>query len=260
MSDRDLSGLLIIGAYRDNEVHAGHPLQSLLSALESARVPVRRIVLAPLERETVTPLIADALRISFADAAPLATLVTAKTGGNPFFVRQFLRALEEKDLLAFDSDTGRWIWDIVRIEQETISDNVVELVTGRIGRLPSNPQRLVRLAACLGARFDLKTLAAISGGAIRDTGAGLAETLAQEIIAPVGQSYKYAPWSEAGAEASYRFTHDRVQQAAYAMTPSSKRPKIHERAGRFILESSSGGEREERLFEIVGHSIRRRLL
>jgi predicted ATPase len=183
MSDRDLSGLLIIGAYRDNEVHAGHPVHSLLTALESEHVPVRRIVLAPLERETVTPLIADALRISIADAEPLATLVTAKTGGNPFFVRQFLRALEEKDLLAFDSNGGRWIWDVTRIEQETISDNVVELVTGRIGRLPPNAQRLVRLAACLGARFDLKTLAAISGGAVRDAGAALAEPLAQEIIA-----------------------------------------------------------------------------
>ena len=253
MSDRDLSGLLIIGAYRDNEVHAGHPLQSLLTSLENEHVPVRRIVLAPLERETVTPLIADALRISIADAEPLATLVTAKTGGNPFFVRQFLRALEEKDLLAFDSNAGLWIWDVARIEQETISDNVVELVTGRIGRLPTNAQRLVRLAACLGARFDLKTLAAISGGAVRDTGAALAEPLAQEIIAPVGESYKYAPWSEAGADASYRFTHDRVQQAAYAMTPSGERPQIHARAGRFVLESSNAEEREERLFEIVGH-------
>ena len=86
-----------------------------------------------------------------------------------------------------------------------------------------------------------------------NTGAALVEPLAQEMVAPVGESYKYAPWSEAGADASYRFTHDRVQQAAYAMTPSSERPQIRERAGRFILESSSPEEREERLFEIVGH-------
>src|SRR5262249_54096096 len=93
MSDPDLVGLLMIGAYRDNEVHAGHPLQSLIAALARAQAPCKRIALAALERESVGPLIADTLRISAAEAAPLAALVTAKMQGNPFFVRQFLRTL-----------------------------------------------------------------------------------------------------------------------------------------------------------------------
>jgi predicted ATPase/class 3 adenylate cyclase/GAF domain-containing protein len=255
MSDPDLVGLLMIGAYRDNEVHAGHPLQSLIAALARAQAPCKHIALAPLERESVGPLIADTLRISSTEAAPLAALVTAKTQGNPFFVRQFLRTLAEKKLLAFDAQAACWVWDIARIEQEQISDNVVELVTGRIGRLSPATQRLVQLASCIGNQFDLHTLAVVSGGTPGETAAALAELLAQEIVAPVGEGYKYAPWSDTSGEPDilYRFAHDRLQQAAYAMTPPSERPHLHNHIGRLVMERSTPEQREERLFEIVGH-------
>jgi predicted ATPase/class 3 adenylate cyclase/GAF domain-containing protein/tRNA A-37 threonylcarbamoyl transferase component Bud32 len=255
MSDPDLVGLLMIGAYRDNEVHAGHPLQSLMAGLARAQAPCRQIALAPLERESLGPLIADTLRISPSEAAPLAALVTAKTQGNPFFVRQFLRTLAEKKLLAFNAEAARWIWNIARIEQEQISDNVVELVSGRIGRLSPAAQRLMQLASCIGNHFDLHTLAVVSGGAPGETAAALAEPIAQEIIAPIGEDYKYAPWSETSGEADilYRFAHDRLQQAAYAVTPASERPHLHDHIGRLIMERSTPQQREERLFEIVGH-------
>jgi predicted ATPase/class 3 adenylate cyclase/GAF domain-containing protein len=255
MSDPDLVGLLMIGAYRDNEVHAGHPLPALIAALARAQAPCKHLALAALEHESVSPLIADTLRISPVEAAPLAALVTAKTQGNPFFVRQFLRTLEEKKLLAFDAGAARWVWDIARIEQEQISDNVVELVTERISRLSPASQRLVQLAACIGGHFDLHTLAVVSGATPRETAAALVEPLAQEIVAPIGEGYKYAPWSETpgGAGISYRFTHDRLQQAAYAMTPVAERPRLHDHIGRLIMEQSTPQQREERLFEIVAH-------
>ncbi len=255
MTDPDLTGLLMICAYRDNEIHAGHPLQSLFAALARDKVPCQHLTLAPLEQESLAPLIADTLRSSPGRVAPLAALVTAKTQGNPFFVRQFLRTLEEKRLLTFDGGAACWVWDLTRIEQEHIADNVVELVTGRVGRLTPASQRLLQLAACIGNHFDLETLAVVSGGAPRDIATGLTEPLAQEIIAPIGESYKYAPWSEAspGAGISYRFAHDRLQQAAYAMIPAAERPRLHERVGRLILERSTPEQREERLFEIVSH-------
>jgi predicted ATPase/class 3 adenylate cyclase len=255
MSDPDLVGLLMIGAYRDNEVHAGHPLQSLIAALARAQAPCKHISLAALVRESVGPLIADTLRISPAEAASLAAIVTAKTQGNPFFVRQFLRTLEEKKLLAFNAEAARWVWDIARIEQEPISDNVVELVTERIGRLSPAAQHLVQLASCIGSHFDLHTLAVVYRATPRETAAALAEPLAQEIIAPIGEGYKYAPWTETSGDAdiSYRFTHDRLQQAAYAMTPAAERPRLHDHIGRLIMERSTPQQREERLFEIVGH-------
>jgi predicted ATPase/class 3 adenylate cyclase len=255
MSDPDLVGLLMIGAYRDNEVHAGHPLQSLIAALARAQAPCKNIALAALDRESVGPLIADTLRISPTEAAPLAAIVTAKTQGNPFFVRQFLRTLEEKKLLTFNAEAAQWVWDIARIEREPISDNVVELVTERIGRLSLAPQHLVQLASCIGSHFDLHTLAVVSGATPRETAAALAEPLAQEIIAPIGEGYKYAPWTETSGEADiwYRFTHDRLQQAAYAMTPAAELPRLHDQIGRLIMERSTPQQREERLFEIVAH-------
>ncbi len=255
MSDPDLAGLLMIGAYRDNEIHAGHPLQALFEQLARGQAPCRRITLAALERRSVGPLIADTLRIPAETAAPLASLVTAKTQGNPFFVRQFLRLLEEKKLLAFDASAARWTWQVDRIEQEPITDNVADLVTERIGRLAAETQRLLRLAACIGNQFDLETLAVVSGGSPRETAAALAGSLAQEIIAPIGESYKYAAWSEATAEAgiAYRFAHDRLQQASYAMIPPDERPLLHDQIGRLILERSTPEQCEERLFEIVSH-------
>jgi predicted ATPase/class 3 adenylate cyclase/tRNA A-37 threonylcarbamoyl transferase component Bud32 len=255
MSDPDLVGLLMIGAYRDNEVHAGHPLRSLIAALARAQAPSKHIALAPLDCASVDPLIADTLRISPAEAEPLAALVTAKTQGNPFFVRQFLRTLAEKKLLTFNADAARWVWNIARIEEEQVSDNVVELVTGRISRLSPAAQRLVQLASCIGNHFDLHTLSVVSGGTPSETAAGLAEPLAQEIIAPIGEAYKYAAWSERSSQADilYRFAHDRLQQAAYAVTPTDERPRLHARIGRLIMERSTPQQREERLFEIVGH-------
>ncbi len=255
MSDPDLAGLLMIGAYRDNEIHAGHPLQALFEQLARGQAPCRSITLAALERRSVGPLIADTLRIPAETAAPLASLVTAKTQGNPFFVRQFLRLLEEKKLLAFDAGAACWTWQVDRIEQEQITDNVADLVTERIGRLTPEAGRLLRLAACIGNQFDLETLTVVSGGLPRETAAALAEPLAQEIIAPIGESYKYAAWSEATPDAgiAYRFAHDRLQQASYAMIPPDERPLLHDQIGRLILERSTPEQREERLFEIVSH-------
>jgi predicted ATPase/class 3 adenylate cyclase len=255
MSDPDLTGLLMIGAYRDNEVQAGHPLQALLESLARDQAPCRRISLSALERRSVGPLIADTLRISSDAAAPLANLVTSKTQGNPFFVRQFLRMLEEKRLLAFDPGAARWTWQVERIEEEQITDNVADLVTERIGKLGPSAQRLLRLAACIGNQFDLETLAVVSGGSPRETAAALAEPLAREIIAPIGESYKYAAWSEATPDAAitYRFVHDRLQQAAYAMIAPAERPHLHDQIGRLIMAQSTPEQREERLFEIVSH-------
>jgi predicted ATPase/class 3 adenylate cyclase/GAF domain-containing protein len=255
MSDRDLVGLLTIAAYRDNEVHAGHPLQSLIAALARAQAPCKHIALAPLERESVGPLIADTLRISPAEAAPLALLVTAKTQGNPLFVRQFLRTLAERKLIAYNAEAACWGWNIARIEQEQISDNVVELVAGRISRLSAAAQRLVQLASCIGNHFDLHTLAVVAGGTPRETAAALAEPIAQEIIGPIGEDYKYAPWSvtSGNTDILYRFAHDRLQQAAYAVTPAADRPHLHDHIGRLIMERSTPQQREERLFEIVNH-------
>ena len=250
-TDPDLANLLLIGAYRDNEVHAGHPVLALFDELQHAGIPVDTIAVEPLQDESVGDLLADALRVPAAESGLLSRLVTAKTRGNPFFVRQFLGTLHDRGLLAFDPPQARWCWDVAKIGEEQITDNVVDLVADRIASLDPRAQRLVQLAACIGNRFDLETLSIVSGMSARETAAGLADALQQEIVVPIGEAYKYLGAAE--SEVSYRFPHDRLQQAGYSTIAAGERPELHERIGSLILAQSSPAQLEERLFEIVNH-------
>src|SRR5262249_38691846 len=110
LTQADVQHLLVIGAYRDNEVAAAHPLARNVEAIRKAGASVQEIVLAPLTQDDVGQLMAEALRCEPARAAPLAQLVHAQTAGNPFFVIQFLYALAEEGLLAFEHEQARWSW------------------------------------------------------------------------------------------------------------------------------------------------------
>src|SRR5882724_9797396 len=125
--------LLLVGAYRDNEVSASHPL---LRTLEAIRVDARvhEIVLAPLDLHDVGSLIADALRCEPEHARPLAELVQEKTGGNPFFAIQFFTALADEGLLKFDSVKRVWQWNMDRIRAKSYAENVVDLMAGKLKR------------------------------------------------------------------------------------------------------------------------------
>jgi predicted ATPase/class 3 adenylate cyclase/GAF domain-containing protein len=257
MSDADITNFVLIGSYRDNEVKPGHPLLLALSELERVNVPGTTITLSPLESGFVCELIAAALRVSNSEVSDLATLVTAKTGGNPFFVRQFLKTLSERGLLIFDSKAVGWRWDLEQIKQEHIADNVVDLVARRIQDLEPETQRQIQYAASIGNRFDLHTLAVVCGKTVQNTAGALTKALQQEILVPIGEAYKYVQSLEEGSDEAasifYRFSHDRLQQAAYSTIAEVDRPEIHERIGRLILEQTHDKQSEERLFEIANH-------
>ena len=137
----DLQHLMVIGAYRDTNVAAAHPLLRKLEAITNAGGKVTEIRLAPLKREHVGELIADTLRCEPQRAAPLAQLVHEKTGGNPFFANQFMSSLAEEGMLTFDHDAACWSWDLRRIHAKGYTENVVELMVGRLTRLPSSTTR-----------------------------------------------------------------------------------------------------------------------
>ncbi|MBV8578030.1 MAG: AAA family ATPase, partial [Acetobacteraceae bacterium] len=140
----DLQHLILIGAYRDNEVTAAHPLMRKLDAIKSAGGKVGEITLPPLAREHLTQMIADALRCEPERAAPLAQLVHEKTGGNPFFAIQFISSLAEEGMLTFDHDAARWSWDLERIHAKGYTDNVVDLMAGKFARLPAETQQALQ--------------------------------------------------------------------------------------------------------------------
>ena len=233
----DLQNLLLIGAYRDNEVHATHPLVRKLDAIRQAGAALQDIVLAPLSREDLGQLLADSLHCEPERAAPLARLIHEKTTGNPFFAIQFISTLADEGLLTFDYGGGRWVWDLHRIHAKGFTDNVVELMVGKLNRLPQETQKALQQFACMGNTAEFEMLGLAYQGSVADLHAHLWEAVRSGLIFR--------------AEDSYRFLHDRVQEAAYSLIPKEARAEAHLRIGTLLAAHTPPAKREEAIFEIV---------
>ncbi|WP_437752522.1 AAA family ATPase [Sorangium sp. So ce1389] len=231
--------LLLLGACRDNEVGPAHPLRLTVAEAQKRGAVTSEIVLAPLSAEHVEALVAEAVHAAVERARPLAQLVYEKTAGNPFFVIQFLITLYEEGLLALDAEERAWRWDTAAIRDKGFTDNVVELLSGKLKRLSGRAQDALKLAACLGSSLTLDTLATVASRPAAELREALAEAVQEGLLV--------------GHDGAYRFVHDRVQQAAYALIPAAQLPEVHLGIGRLLLEARSAEEREETLFDIVAH-------
>jgi PAS domain S-box-containing protein len=237
MTHPDVRHLLLIGAFRDNEVGTSHPLRQTLDAIRATQAVVRDIALDPLSLDDVTRFVADTLRCELTTAAPLARLVYDKTLGNPFFTIQFLGALAEEGLLAFEPDAAAWNWHLGRIRAKGYTDNVVDLMVGKLKRLSDTTQDRLKKLACLGNAADLATLTLVQGMSVEQAHHALWESVSTELI--VRQDDGYA------------FVHDRVQEAAYGLIPTDERPAIHLRIGRLLAGQTRPEKLKDRIFEIV---------
>ncbi|MBN3751663.1 AAA family ATPase [Paraburkholderia sp. Tr-20389] len=233
----DLQYLMLIGAYRNNEVDATHPLMRKLDAMRRAGARLDEIALAPLAREHVTQLITEALFCEPERAAPLAHLVHAKTAGNPFFVIQFLHALGDEGLLTFDHDTANWRWDLRHIHDKGYADNVVDLMVAKLKRLSTGTQGALQQLACLGNSASAAMLTQVFGISTQKVRALLRPAVDHELVEL--------------RDNAYRFLHDRVQEAAYSMIPEHSRADAHLRIGRLLAAQTPADKREEAIFEIV---------
>jgi Nif-specific regulatory protein len=254
----DIRCLLLIGTYRDNEVDGTHPLIQALTALAAEGAELERISLGPLTLADLTSMIHDTLHSERADVEPLAQLVFQKTGGNPFFVIQFLRALKEAGLLTFDYQRGGWTFRMAAIARAQMTDNVIDLMTQKIRRLSPGAQRVLTLGACIGNQFDLHTLAIVSAQADEAVAADLGEAAVEGLLVPAPSDHRALAEEVIAAAATvgvprYAFLHDRVQQAAYAMIRDDQRQLVHLTVGRLLLEGWEPVTTEERLFDIAHH-------
>jgi len=233
----DVNDLILIGAYRDNEVSRAHPLMRKLQTIRQAGAMVHDIVLAPLTRDDLEHLIADSLHCARAHARQLAGLVEEKTSGNPFFVIQFISALFEEGLLVFDHVEGRWRWDLNRIHAKGYTDNVVDLMVGKLNRLPIETQKALQQLACLGNSADFAMLRMV----YQDS----SEAMHREIWEAVRTGLVFR------SDDSYRFLHDRVQEAAYSLIPRELRADAHLRIGMLMASQTPPDRLEEEIFEIA---------
>jgi PAS domain S-box-containing protein len=246
MTNGELQSLLLIGAYRNNEVNSTHPLMLTLEQLKREEVAIEQITLTPLKLEAIAQLIAETLYTSTTEAQPLAELVLSKTGGNPFFINEFLRTLYAEQLICFNPDHRSWEWQIDQIAAKEITENVVELLIDKLRQLPRSTQQVLNLAACVGTAFRLTTLTTICEKSSSDILSDLATAVQFNLILPISQSGEIL-------EQTYRFLHDRVQQAAYALTDDQQKQAIHLQIGRSLLQKYSFSEQQEQLFAIVDH-------
>jgi predicted ATPase len=236
LSRSDLRNLLLIGAFRDNEVTASHPLMRKLEAIR-ATGRVQDIKLAPLTANDLGNLVADSLRCDAEQADPLAGLVHAKTNGNPFFVIQFLHVLADEGLLAFDHERACWCWDLGGIHAKRYTDNVAELLAGRLMQLSRETQGALWQLACLGNAADVAMLSIVLKTSEEVVHAALWEARRQQLIDRLDRSYK--------------FVHDRMQEAAYALIPIEFRAEAHLTIGRLLVARTPPERRDEVIFEIV---------
>jgi PAS domain S-box-containing protein len=254
--DEQTQFLFLIGAYRDNEVNPAHPLALTLERLRKQRAVLQEIILAPLTLEPLSQLIAETLHQNTDTVRSLAELILHKTEGNPFFVGEFLRMLHSENLLTFDAALSSWQWNTAQIQAQNMTDNVVKLLLLKLQKLPEGTQQMLRLAACVGAEFDLETLAL---SAERNSEGTVCEkspkAIFQDLLEAI-QAGLIQPLSDLDEDLlvqEYKFSHDRVQQAAYALIDESQKQVVHLQIGRNLLEKTSPEQRSDRLFEIIDH-------
>ncbi|NEQ35536.1 MAG: AAA family ATPase [Okeania sp. SIO3I5] len=236
--------LLLLGAYRDNEVNVGHSLAISLEKLRQNNNAINQISLKNLSLNQITCLITDTFSQT-KQVSHLAQLVWEKTGGNPFFVNEFLQTLYDKKMLEFDRQERTWQWDIEAIAARNFTENVVELMIEKLQQLPECSQKTLSLAACLGAEFDLKILTWIE------------EKLPSEIFEllkiplELGFIFPLSEMDENLLIQSYKFGHDRIQQAAYALIPDDEKATLHYQIGKVLLQKLSEEARVENIFDLV---------
>jgi predicted ATPase/serine phosphatase RsbU (regulator of sigma subunit)/tRNA A-37 threonylcarbamoyl transferase component Bud32 len=257
MMDTETQYLFLIGAYRDNEVSPTHPFIMTVDGLRKQGAIVNQITLAPLKIEHTSQLIADTLYSDIESVKPLAELVQRKTLGNPFFTNQFLKTLYAENLITFHFpqssltkkklQNGFWQWDIANIEAQDITDNVVELMIGKLKKLPDSTQQVLQLAACVGAYFDLDTISIVCEQSKEAIFPDLKTTIQSGLILPTSEL------DEELLIQTYKFLHDRVQQAAYALIDEDQKQAVHLQIGRLLLQNTAPEMLSEKIFEIVDH-------
>ena len=258
-TDPDSRHLLLIGAYRDENLTPAHPLSITFDAMRQEGARLNTITLGLLDRAHVNQLVADTLHCPAGQAVSLADLVYRKTNGNPFFVNQLLMRLYRDGLISFDAASATWQWDIEQIEAMHLTGDLVQLMADKLEELPQAGRRVLQLAACIGNQFDLQTLATVCEQSPEETIAALWQPLQEGLVVPLGDAYKHF-YSNSGDTAgllpqdvdiSCRFLHDQVQQAAYELIPAQEQKRVRQQIGQLLLDHTPPEELEERIFIII---------
>jgi len=245
--DGDNQFVLLIGAYRDSEVGPAHPLIGAIEYLQQTTTAFRTLHLENSSRDTLNSLISDTLKCEPGYVQSLSDLVYEKTGGNALFAIQFFQSLYDEGLLSFVGYLKHWHWNTEQIRVLAITDNVVSLMTRKIGKLPAKTQELLSLAACIGNSFTLSHLAAVAGLTLDDTRENLLKAIKEGLILQEEDERREV------RDEWFSFLHDRVRQVSYSLLSRKKRKSAHLRSGLLLLQNLDEREMEKHVFTIADH-------
>lgn len=251
MRDTECRYLLIIGAYRENEVDEVHEVSLLMNQLYKERAALTKVSLPNLLFSEVNTLVSESLISSLEFSQPLTQLVYEKTQGNAFFVHEFLKSLYQKGFLSFNAKLHEWQWNVAEISSLNLTGNVTHLMVAKLTTLTASTQAVLKLSACIGNRFDLKMLSLLCGESPENTLKNLWESIENGLIHPLDEKYKELEHQDTNVNPLFCFQHDRVQQAAYSLLEESEKPGLHYKIGYSLLATPESFD--ERLFETVDH-------
>lgn len=236
LTDPNNGAILFIGSYRENEIDETHFLNHIIRELYQSELPVETIQVLPLDRNNVEKLISHFLRSDPENVASLANIVYAKTNGNPFFMNQFLKTLYEKNIIELNA-SGKWTWDNEAILNLQVTNKVIDLMAMKIADLPQKDQNALKIAACIGNRFDLKTMSTVLNKPEELIISDLSEAFNSGLIF-FSQDMCY-------------FLHDRIQEAAYSLVPEEEKESFHYTIGSYIYQNTDAEALSENIFYIV---------
>jgi len=252
LSNNQNGALLFIGAYRNNEVTEGHPVQIFQHELQKEHINHIEIELLPLQTDSIKELIKDSFACQDSNARELAEICFAKTHGNPFFIIEFLNNLYRKNQIRFDPEIGSWTWQLEEIQNTNVTENVVDLICSRIQELEQSKQSIIKYAACIGSQFDLDLLSAVSDIGKKNLGAEINAILQESLIIPLSNDYRFSEYQDE-LQMSYRFMHDRILQAAYSMISDASKAATHLKIAKLLKDKYADNEVIENIFVITEH-------
>lgn len=255
--------ILFIGAYRDNDVTTTHPLIRLIEEMkkwqqQDPTPQLREIYLKPLGFFNVNHLISDTFHSHPAETEPLTNIIYQKTRGNPFFISRLLNTLYLQGIFSFHLEKGQWTYDLEKVKNVEISDNVIDLLVTDLKSLPLGTIDILKLAAFIGTQFDLAILSAVSKKSTTALGKDLWIAIEKEIILPLDNNYRYVNTLKddvllKSLEIRFSFAHDRIRQSVYSFASDSEKAEMHLHIGRAYLTKFRETKRTEMIFDLVNH-------
>jgi signal transduction histidine kinase len=198
LSGEPIEGLLLVGAYRDGDVDAAHPLAALLPRWRD-QAEVRHIRLDNLPESSLVDMVADMLHAERASAAGLVAAIEPHTRGNPYDTVELLDALRRDGVLTPTADG--WQWDDGAVRARLQRSEVTELLGARVAGMAPRSRQLVETMACLGGRAELTLLQAATGESADAVDQMLAPALEDGLLV-----------DDSGVREARRFRHDRIRE------------------------------------------------